>query len=199
MYTETLNSSAILVSRDIICASFCCNFTADTHKQAWHIHTNMTQCEEDKTQKDNMAVRRETRFRRTHQLRHQESKDQQEPRTLHKWPAARPCHKDKGLNGFIYEHTTIMVRGVEKWQRAQWIAMVHQDSFLPSGTSCTRILSVKYSTPCSKSVSIVHVKDHKPGKLHQVLANHSTNLSIYKSQDEDKWEVCVNKSNLNMF
>lgn len=33
----------------------------------------------------------------THQLRHQESKDKQEPRALHKWPAARPCHKDKGL------------------------------------------------------------------------------------------------------
>jgi hypothetical protein len=33
----------------------------------------------------------------THQLRHQESRHQQEPRTLHKGPAARSRHEDKGL------------------------------------------------------------------------------------------------------
>jgi len=32
MYTATLNSSAILVRRDSICANFCCNFIPDTHK-----------------------------------------------------------------------------------------------------------------------------------------------------------------------
>jgi len=57
----------------------------------------MTQCEQDKTQKDNMAGKAWNWIQMTHQLRHQESKDQQEPRTLHKWPVARPCHKDKGL------------------------------------------------------------------------------------------------------
>src|SRR5688572_9062367 len=51
-------------------------------------------------QKGNMAANHEMEFRElqiAHQLRHQESKDQQEPRTLHKRPAARPCHKDEGL------------------------------------------------------------------------------------------------------
>jgi hypothetical protein len=46
MYTATLNSSAILVRRDSICANFCCNIIPDTHKQ-----------EEDKMESFNFFTR----------------------------------------------------------------------------------------------------------------------------------------------